>query len=45
MNVGQIFETHLGFAARELGHQIGAQLEEWRASNPMQGGQAAGSTD
>ncbi|MEZ4623220.1 MAG: DNA-directed RNA polymerase subunit beta, partial [Thermomicrobiales bacterium] len=34
MNVGQIFETHLGFAARELGHQIGAQLEEWRASNP-----------
>lgn len=34
MNVGQIFETHLGFAARALGHQIGEQLEEWRASNP-----------
>ncbi|MBH5321650.1 DNA-directed RNA polymerase subunit beta [Aurantiacibacter sediminis] len=34
MNVGQIFETHLGFAARGLGHQIGEQLDEWRASNP-----------
>ena len=34
MNVGQIFETHLGFAARGLGQQIGEQLDEWRASNP-----------
>ena len=30
MNVGQIFETHLGFAARALGHQIADQLDEWR---------------
>jgi DNA-directed RNA polymerase subunit beta len=34
MNVGQIFETHLGYAARELGHQIKALLDEWRAANP-----------
>ncbi|MGH6785981.1 MAG: DNA-directed RNA polymerase subunit beta, partial [Novosphingobium sp.] len=34
MNVGQIFETHLGWAARGLGQQIGAALEEWRAANP-----------
>ncbi|VVT05593.1 DNA-directed RNA polymerase subunit beta [Erythrobacter sp. EC-HK427] len=34
MNVGQIFETHLGFAARGLGHQIAEQLDEWRAANP-----------
>ena len=34
MNVGQIFETHLGFAAREMGQQIGRQLEEWRTANP-----------
>ncbi|MBO9519621.1 MAG: DNA-directed RNA polymerase subunit beta [Porphyrobacter sp.] len=34
MNVGQIFETHLGFAARALGHQISAALEEWREANP-----------
>ena len=34
MNVGQIFETHLGFAARALGHQIADQLDEWRAANP-----------
>ncbi|GIX19992.1 MAG: DNA-directed RNA polymerase subunit beta [Erythrobacter sp.] len=34
MNVGQIFETHLGFAARALGHQIKDLLEEWRAANP-----------
>ncbi|MBF6571474.1 MAG: DNA-directed RNA polymerase subunit beta [Candidatus Binataceae bacterium] len=26
MNVGQILETHLGWAARELGHQIGEDL-------------------
>ncbi|MFY8143386.1 MAG: DNA-directed RNA polymerase subunit beta, partial [Caulobacter sp.] len=34
MNVGQIFETHLGFAARALGHEIKHKLEEWRAANP-----------
>src|SRR3546814_5184522 len=28
MNVGQIFETHLGWAARGLGKQIGALLED-----------------
>jgi DNA-directed RNA polymerase subunit beta len=28
MNVGQILETHLGWAARELGHQIQEELEE-----------------
>jgi len=28
MNVGQILETHLGWAARELGAQIQAELEE-----------------
>ena len=28
MNVGQIFETHLGWAARGLGKQIGAMLED-----------------
>ncbi len=34
MNVGQIFETHLGWAARGLGQQIQAALEEWRDANP-----------
>jgi DNA-directed RNA polymerase subunit beta len=34
MNVGQIFETHLGWAARQLGQQIGHALEEWREANP-----------
>jgi DNA-directed RNA polymerase subunit beta len=38
MNVGQIFETHLGWAARGLGQQITQALEEWRD----QGGEAAG---
>ncbi|MFM7028631.1 MAG: DNA-directed RNA polymerase subunit beta [Chakrabartia sp.] len=38
MNVGQIFETHLGWAARGLGKQIQASLEDWRAA----GGSAAG---
>src|SRR5262249_16952539 len=28
MNVGQILETHLGWAARELGRQINSELEE-----------------
>ncbi|MCT2557574.1 DNA-directed RNA polymerase subunit beta [Tsuneonella sp. YG55] len=34
MNVGQIFETHLGLAARGLGQQVTAALEEWREANP-----------
>ncbi|MCF8708084.1 DNA-directed RNA polymerase subunit beta [Rhizorhapis sp. SPR117] len=34
MNVGQIFETHLGWAARGLGHQIKEALEAWRDANP-----------
>jgi DNA-directed RNA polymerase subunit beta len=34
MNVGQIFETHLGMAARGLGQQVKAALEEWREANP-----------
>ena len=34
MNVGQIFETHLGWAARGLGQQITAALDEWRIANP-----------
>jgi len=34
MNVGQIFETHLGWAARGLGKQIGEALEGWREANP-----------
>ncbi|MFZ9396890.1 MAG: DNA-directed RNA polymerase subunit beta, partial [Erythrobacter sp.] len=34
MNVGQIFETHLGMAARGLGQQVAAALEEWRTANP-----------
>jgi DNA-directed RNA polymerase subunit beta len=34
MNVGQIFETHLGWAARGLGRKIGAALDAWREANP-----------
>src|SRR5690606_26848203 len=34
MNIGQIFETHLGWAAAGLGKQIKILLEEW-----MDGGQ------
>ncbi|WP_375382847.1 DNA-directed RNA polymerase subunit beta [uncultured Sphingomonas sp.] len=34
MNVGQIFETHLGWAARGLGQQIAGQLDDWREANP-----------
>ncbi|MGB7406007.1 MAG: DNA-directed RNA polymerase subunit beta, partial [Pacificimonas sp.] len=33
MNVGQIFETHLGWAARGLGVQIKAMLEDIHAKN------------
>ena len=31
MNVGQIFETHLGWAARGLGKQVGAMLDDIHA--------------
>jgi len=34
MNVGQIFETHLGWAARGLGKKIGDALDAWRSENP-----------
>jgi len=34
MNVGQIFETHLGWAARGLGKQVEHALEEWHIANP-----------
>lgn len=34
MNVGQIFETHLGWAARGLGRQVTEALETWREANP-----------
>ncbi len=34
MNVGQIFETHLGWAARGLGKQVQEALEDWRHANP-----------
>jgi DNA-directed RNA polymerase subunit beta len=33
MNVGQIFETHLGWAARGLGRQVAALLEEIQHKN------------
>ena len=34
MNVGQIFETHLGWAARGLGQQIAKALDDWHEANP-----------
>jgi DNA-directed RNA polymerase subunit beta len=40
MNVGQIFETHLGWACAGLGRQIADLLEAWR-----QGGQKKALTD
>jgi DNA-directed RNA polymerase subunit beta len=40
MNVGQIFETHLGWAAAGLGRQIAEVLEAWR-----NGGQRKALTD
>ena len=32
MNLGQIFETHLGAAAHELGHQIKKAFDEYKAN-------------
>ncbi|MDR6834808.1 MULTISPECIES: DNA-directed RNA polymerase subunit beta [unclassified Sphingopyxis] len=34
MNVGQILETHLGWASRGFGRQITTALEDWRMANP-----------
>ncbi|PAL25030.1 DNA-directed RNA polymerase subunit beta [Sphingopyxis sp. GW247-27LB] len=34
MNVGQILETHLGWASRGLGRQVTQALEDWRDANP-----------
>ena len=34
MNVGQILETHLGWASRGLGKKISDALDSWRAANP-----------
>ncbi|MGN7611640.1 DNA-directed RNA polymerase subunit beta [Magnetococcales bacterium HHB-1] len=34
MNVGQILETHLGWAGKELGHQIGELYETYRRQKP-----------
>jgi len=38
MNVGQIFETHLGWAARGLGKQITELLDAWRESGGSEAG-------
>ncbi|EPR43744.1 DNA-directed RNA polymerase subunit beta [Desulfovibrio sp. X2] len=35
MNIGQIMETHLGWAARELGHQLMALIESNAAMNVL----------
>src|SRR5690606_26347203 len=37
MNVGQILETHLGWAAAGLGHKIGDMLEKSRGDGKAQG--------
>jgi DNA-directed RNA polymerase subunit beta len=42
MNVGQIFETHLGWAARGLGRQVAGLLEDIRAKNTAAVADAAG---
>ena len=39
MNVGQIFETHLGWAARGLGKQITEALNDWRENGGEEAGQ------
>jgi DNA-directed RNA polymerase subunit beta len=36
MNVGQILETHLGWACRGLGQQVGDLLNEYQASGKME---------
>src|SRR3546814_4697437 len=37
MNVGQILETHLGWAARGLGHQIGEVVDKIRGNGATDG--------
>src|SRR5208283_1751484 len=37
MNVGQIFETHLGWACAGLGRQIGDLFEAWQAGGKQDG--------
>jgi DNA-directed RNA polymerase subunit beta len=37
MNVGQIFETHLGWACAGMGKQIGEMLEIWQAGGSKDG--------
>ena len=37
MNVGQIFETHLGWASAGMGRQIAALLEAWQNGGQTQG--------
>ncbi|MGQ5701397.1 DNA-directed RNA polymerase subunit beta [Sandaracinobacteroides sp. A072] len=45
MNVGQIFETHLGWAARGLGRQINGLLEDIRHKNETAVAEAKGDLD
>ncbi len=33
MNIGQILECHLGWAAKNIGSQLGGYLENWHAEN------------
>ena len=33
MNIGQVLEVHLGWAAHNLGKQLAAHLEKWNADN------------
>jgi DNA-directed RNA polymerase subunit beta len=35
MNVGQVLETHLGWAAKGLGQQLAAMLEEYKEREPL----------
>jgi len=37
MNVGQVLETHLGWAAKGLGHRIGAMLDGQAKANEIRG--------
>ncbi|MDN5939480.1 MAG: DNA-directed RNA polymerase subunit beta, partial [Salinisphaera sp.] len=37
MNIGQILETHLGWAAKGIGQRIGAMLEQHSATNKVRG--------
>src|SRR3712207_1873831 len=41
MNVGQILETHLGWAAKGLGHRIGALLKQHQAAQVQEIGRAS----